>query len=329
MSAAPYTTDWLHAADPERSAWVSANAGSGKTYTLANRVTRLLLAKAPPAKILCLTYTKAAAAEMQGRLFDQLGKWSMLPDDALRTQIEKIGGTVESAETLSEARRLFAQALETPGGLKIQTIHAFCERLLSRFPLEAGVPPSFRVLDDQTARDLLAEAREKILNRAGAGEAALADAVAYLVTQTSETRLTQILDSVTGGDRRKLEQFFDNLPRTGDALLRAAEAAHGAAQGETYESIAEDFCAECAKEEAQLREVIAWLAGGKKTDGETGLALAQALDIRDTAARFEVFRDALLKKDGEPYKSYATKALATARSDLVDYLVALAGRMQA
>jgi ATP-dependent helicase/nuclease subunit A len=323
------TTDWLDAADPERSAWVSANAGSGKTYTLANRVTRLLLAKAPPAKILCLTYTKAAAAEMQGRLFDQLGKWSMLADDALRTEIEKIGGTVDAGETLSEARRLFAQALETPGGLKIQTIHAFCERLLSRFPLEAGVPPSFRVLDDQTARDLLAEAREKILSRAGSGDAALADAVAYLVTQTSETRLAQILDSVTGGDRRKLEQFFDNLPRADDALLRAAETAHGAEAGETYESIAESFCTECAKEEARFREVIAWLASGKKTDGETGLALAQALDIRDAAPRFEVLRDALLKKDGDLYKSYATKALAAARPDLVDYLIALATRMQA
>jgi ATP-dependent helicase/nuclease subunit A len=323
------TTNWLDAADPERSAWVSANAGSGKTYTLANRVTRLLLAKAPPAKILCLTYTKAAAAEMQGRLFEQLGKWSMLPDDALRAEIEKIGGTIESAETLSEARRLFAQALETPGGLKIQTIHAFCERLLSRFPLEAGVPPSFRVLDDQTARDLLAEAREQILNRAGSGDGALADAAATLVTQTSETRLVQILDSVTGGDRRKLEQFFDNLPGGKDALLRAAETAHGAKAGETYESIADDFCAECAKEEARFREVIAWLAGGKKTDGETGLALAQALDIHDTTPRFEVLRDALLKKDGDLYKSYATKALATTRPDLLEYLIALATRMQA
>jgi ATP-dependent helicase/nuclease subunit A len=323
------TTNWLHAADPERSAWVSANAGSGKTYTLANRVTRLLLAKAPPAKILCLTYTKAAAAEMQGRLFDQLGKWSMLPDDKLRAQIEEIGGTVESAETLSEARRLFAQALETPGGLKIQTIHAFCERLLSRFPLEAGVAPSFRVLDDQTARELLAEAREQILNRAGSGDGALADAVAYLVTQTSETRLTQILDSVTGGDRRKLEQFFDNLPRDDDALLRAAEAAHGAAPGETYDSIAEGFCAECARDEKQLRQTVAWLAAGGKTDTKKADSIVRALEAAASADSFEHFRAALLKQDGDLYKDYATKALAAARPDLLEYLIALANRMLA
>ncbi len=111
-------------------------------------------------KILCLTYTKAAAAEMQGRLFEQLGRWSMLDDAALTRAIEDIGGATPNKKGLREARRLFARALETPGGLKIQTIHAFCERLLSRFPLEAGVPPSFRVLDDQTARELLAHPDE-------------------------------------------------------------------------------------------------------------------------------------------------------------------------
>ncbi|HEY0107601.1 MAG TPA: UvrD-helicase domain-containing protein, partial [Rhizomicrobium sp.] len=121
------------AADPRASAWVAANAGAGKTHTLANRVTRLLLADAKPARILCLTYTKAAAAEMQHRLFDRLGEWSMQPDAALKANIEAIGA---AADDLPKARRLFAQALETPGGLKILTIHAFCQNLLSRFPVE-------------------------------------------------------------------------------------------------------------------------------------------------------------------------------------------------
>lgn len=324
-----YSTDWKVAADPEKSAWVSANAGAGKTHTLANRVARLLLADATPAKILCLTYTKAAAAEMQGRLFEQLGRWSMLDDAALTRAIEDIGGATPNKKGLREARRLFARALETPGGLKIQTIHAFCERLLSRFPLEAGVPPSFRVLDDQTARELLAEARAKILERAGTGDEALAKAVGHLVTQTSETRLNQILDSVTGSDRRKLEFFLDGLGGDDEALRRAAERAHGAGENETHDSVAGDFCGELAKEEAQIRELIAWLSGGKKTDGETGLALAQALEIADPVARFEVLRTALLTQKGELYKSYATKALADARPDLVERLIELANRMHA
>ncbi len=326
MSAA-YSTNWLDAADPEKSAWVSANAGAGKTHTLANRVTRLLLADAKPAKILCITYTKAAAAEMQGRLFEQLGKWSMLDDDTLRAEIAKIGGAAPDAKGLRKARRLFANALETPGGLKIQTIHAFCERLLSRFPLEAGVPPSFRVLDDQTARDLVSDARSHILDRAGAGDPALASAVAHLVTHTSETRLHQILHAATSSDRRKLEAFFQSLAADEGALLRATERMHGVQNGETYESIASDFCTALAREEAGLRELIAWLSGGRKTDGETGLALSQALAIGDHAARFETYRDALLTKKGELYKSYATKALADARPDLLARLVALANRM--
>ncbi len=143
------------ASDPRRSAWVSAHAGSGKTYTLANRVTRLLLDGASPSRILCLTYTKSAAAEMQGRLFDQLGSWAMLPDDVLAEKVGEIGGRVRDEEGLARARRLFALALETPGGLKIQTIHSFCQYLLARFPLEAGIAPGFRVLDDQTARELI------------------------------------------------------------------------------------------------------------------------------------------------------------------------------
>jgi len=327
VSDKPYSTDWKVAADPKRSAWVSANAGAGKTHTLANRVARLLLDDAVPAKILCLTYTKAAAAEMQGRLFEQLGKWSMLDDAALTTAIDDIGGGKPDKRGLQKARRLFARALETPGGLKIQTIHAFCERLLSRFPVEAGVPPSFRVLAEEDGRELLAEARAKVLDRAGSGDETLAPAVAYLVTQTSETRLTQILDSVSGGDRRKLEAFLDGLADN-DALRRAAEEAHGANAGETVESIAGDFCGVLEKEEAHIREMVAWLSGGGVRDREKAEALQKYLEAEDATSRFDILRDGLLT-DGELYKAYAVKALAQARPDLLERLTALANRIHA
>src|SRR5215470_4208311 len=137
------------ASDPDISAWVAANAGAGKTYTLANRVARLLLADAEPQKILCLTFTKAAAAEMQTRLFDQLGRWSMASDAELRDHIAAIGGDAHG--DLAKARRLFAAALETPGGLKVLTLHAFCQIVLTRFPVEAQVPPGFDVLDEASA----------------------------------------------------------------------------------------------------------------------------------------------------------------------------------
>src|SRR6266850_42058 len=128
--------DAKRATDPEASAWVSANAGAGKTHLLTDRVTRLLLSGASPSRILCLTYTKAAAAEMATRLFDRLGEWALLSDGELRARLHDIGAEPPDAKGLRKARTLFAQALETPGGLKIQTIHSFCQHLLARFPVE-------------------------------------------------------------------------------------------------------------------------------------------------------------------------------------------------
>ena len=148
----------VQAARPDGSTWLSANAGSGKTRVLTDRVARLLLSGVEPQHILCLTYTKAAASEMQNRLFKRLGGWAMLPDDTLRSAMRDLGidGSIRDEE-LRQARTLFARAIETPGGLKIQTIHSFCASLLRRFPLEAGVTPQFTEMEDQTAKRLRAE----------------------------------------------------------------------------------------------------------------------------------------------------------------------------
>ena len=161
------------AADPKASAFLTANAGSGKTSTLVNRVARLLLNGAKPERILCVTYTKAAAAEMQERLFDQLGKWAIRSDDDLRADLEKID---ESPHDLPRARALFAKALETPGGLKIQTLHGFCEKLLRRFPLEARLSPAFHVLDDLIGGELAQAASAELLTLAEAEFRATTDA---------------------------------------------------------------------------------------------------------------------------------------------------------
>ena len=144
----------VRAADPDRSTWLSANAGSGKTRVLTNRVARLLLNGTDPRNILCLTYTKAAAAEMQNRLFKTLGSWAMLDDVSLRCALEGLGAV--PPDDLSTARTLFARAIEVPGGLRIQTIHALCSAILRQFPLEGGVSPQFQELDDP-ARDSLIE----------------------------------------------------------------------------------------------------------------------------------------------------------------------------
>ncbi|TRD22044.1 double-strand break repair helicase AddA [Palleronia caenipelagi] len=144
----------IAAASPGTSTWLSANAGSGKTRVLTDRVARLLLAGFAPQNILCLTYTKAAASEMQNRLFKRLGEWAMMPDTDLLEALRTLGAEGFAPDDLPRARRLFAQAIETPGGLRIQTIHSFCAVLLRRFPLEAGVSPAFREMDDRSATAL-------------------------------------------------------------------------------------------------------------------------------------------------------------------------------
>src|SRR5215831_15488638 len=128
---------------PAHSSWVEANAGTGKTKVLTDRVTRLLLAGTRPERVLCLTFTKAAAAEMRNRLASQLGRWALAGDAALDQEVEQlIDRPVDTALRLT-ARRLFARVLDAPGGINILTIHAFCQALLKRFPLEAGVAPGF------------------------------------------------------------------------------------------------------------------------------------------------------------------------------------------
>lgn len=153
----------VQAADPRASTWLSANAGSGKTRVLTDRVARLLLDKVLPQHILCLTYTKAAASEMQNRLFQRLGAWAMQDDDVLQAELTELGvdGRIDD-DRLRQARQLFARAIETPGGLKIQTIHSFCASLLRRFPLEAGVSPQFSEMDDRAARILRQEIVEEL-----------------------------------------------------------------------------------------------------------------------------------------------------------------------
>jgi len=178
----------VRAADPGQSTWLSANAGSGKTRVLTDRVARLLLQGVLPQHVLCLTYTKAAASEMQNRLFRRLGEWAMLEDAVLRSRLEELGlDRTPGEEQLREARRLFARAIETPGGLKIQTIHSFCASLLRRFPLEAGVSPQFSEMDERSAARL----RQDILDDMAEGAPAAAfDGVAAWLSGDSLEKLT-------------------------------------------------------------------------------------------------------------------------------------------
>jgi ATP-dependent helicase/nuclease subunit A len=202
----------VHAARPDWSTWLSANAGSGKTRVLTDRVARLLLLKVQPQHILCLTYTKAAASEMQNRLFKRLGEWAMLPDADLRKELDELGieGAIDDA-ALRNARTLFARAIETPGGLKIQTIHSFCSSLLRRFPLEARVSPQFKEMEDRAAALL----REDVLRDLSDGpDQAKVAGIATYVTANDFSNLTRDIVSRRSEFSRFLNwaqclEFFD------------------------------------------------------------------------------------------------------------------------
>ncbi|MGH1576125.1 double-strand break repair helicase AddA [Planktotalea sp.] len=200
----------VDAARPHMSTWLSANAGSGKTRVLTDRVARLLLAQVPPERILCLTYTKAAAAEMQNRLFKRLGEWAMLEGDALRAELRDLGeeGEIDN-EALRSARTLFAGAIEAPGGLKIQTIHSFCSTVLRRFPLEANVSPQFAEMEERAA-DLL---REEIIEDMAEGSDA--STIMELATVTGAYDLTSLSREIVS-HRSALR-----TPPTDDAVFEA------------------------------------------------------------------------------------------------------------
>ena len=179
----------VQAAHPNMSTWLSANAGSGKTKVLTDRVARLLLSGISPEHILCLTYTKAAASEMQNRLFKRLGKWAMLGDKALGQELIKLGlDQTPDSTTLRRARTLFARAIEAPGGLKIQTIHSFCATILRRFPLEAGVSPQFKEMEERAAVLLCNEVLETMAQSA---DTPLVDALSLYAGEHSLEKLVQ------------------------------------------------------------------------------------------------------------------------------------------
>jgi ATP-dependent helicase/nuclease subunit A len=314
-------TDQLQgkASDPQNSAWVNANAGTGKTHVLTLRVLRLLLAGTSPERILCLTFTKAAAAEMSKRVFDRLAGWVTMEADLLREDLAKVNGASPSDELMARARTLFARAIETPGGLKVQTIHAFAERLLQRFPIEAGVPPDFQILDDTAARDLKAEAIETILIQATSEPMSpLGKALDIVIRYAADSQFDQLISKAVE-ERKWLEaasgaeaaNFVDALTAMDEFLRRQL--------GVRMAIAADDLHTECANvlSESDLREICELLATGGKTDVGHSERLRVALGHADHRRRANVLGDYFLIDKGEAIrKSVMTKALAQAKPGL-------------
>lgn len=229
------------AVDPEANVWVHANAGSGKTHVLSERVIRLLLDNVDPARILCLTYTKAAASVMKSRIFERLGRWALSDDTLLRQEIEALTQRKSDEQQLSIARQLFARALETPGGLRIQTIHAFCESILHRFPLEANVMGHFSLIDEAESEKLKEQAYYEVLERIHRNKTSLLHMSFERVFKSlSETVLWSLSQEIFK-KQYGLQDFFCRLKSEGCDYETYVQRELGLDSSEKYEHSEKSF----------------------------------------------------------------------------------------
>lgn len=318
-----HTMNQRSAADPAQSAWVAANAGSGKTRVLVDRVTRLLLMGTRPSGILCLTFTKAAAAEMQLRLTERLGKWTTLADAALKTELFELLGRAVEDKDMDAARRLFARTLESPGGLRLQTVHAFCEALLKRFPVEAQVPPGFAVADEGVTADLFEMARRLVLGD-GLGDAAFRPVIDFFAARIDDGRFAELLKTLLGR-RRDL------------ALLLEAHGGAAGAIGTLYAQLElpPDASRELsirlhveAMRLAELRRAVAALCGGSVTDQKIGQPMADWLAAGLPAEQFEeIWFAGFFSSEGKPRARMANKAAEKIDPDCLRILTEEQGRL--
>jgi len=287
------------ASDPAASAWVDASAGSGKTRVLIERVLRLLIAGVGPERILCLTFTKAAAAEMANRLAATLGGFAVAEEGALAAELSALLRRAPTEAERLAARGLFLRVLDHPGGMRISTIHAFCQSLLGAFPLEAGLAPQFGVVEEAEARALRAEAVEQALSEAMAGEA-----LELLAAHADAGRFAELVAALDGVPGLSAAIAMHRAA----GLARRLSAALGLGADATPEDAARAHWA--GRDRARLlRAASSLILSGNGNDRERGAALKAVLTAADPAAEaaWEAWRDLLLTEKGEVRKRFATK----------------------
>jgi len=293
------------------SAWVSASAGTGKTKVLTDRLLGLMLEGGDPARVLCLTFTRAAAAEMANRLNERLAEWMTLPHAAFVEELRELTGRDPDDAMMAQARQLFARVLDTPGGVKIATIHAFCQALLRRFPLEADVSPEFTVLDERGAAEMLHEAAESVIVAARDAKDGgdLAGALAVVAGHVAEERFGMLMAALAG-ERGKLRRSVER----GRAALRDRLCTLLCLPpGATPENLVAAVCAEGAGDESALRAAAVALAAGSITDRKRGATIAAwCTNPKQRHQMIEAYSEAYLTDEREIRKVLITRGAASA-----------------
>jgi ATP-dependent helicase/nuclease subunit A len=314
---------------PDTSVWVSASAGSGKTRVLTHRVLALLLSGTPANRILCLTFTKAAAAEMSNRVMQTLANWVTMDDDKLSLELAPLLSDTFSLSSLKQARRLFAAVLDAPGGLKISTIHAFCQSLLRRFPLEANVAPHFALIEDRDAEEALARALNDTLAEARAGhDAKLADAMKVITARAHETTFGDLMNEVLAA-RSRIARLVAAAGSVDDVVGRMADCLNVPDEISDAEILSE-ACAENAFDRTDLQQAVGTLQNGSDTDQKRAATIAVWIGSppEQRAHQFDTYVEAFLTAEGAPRKTLITKAAAARAPQVIDILVREADRLE-
>lgn len=303
------------ASDPGSSVWVSASAGTGKTKVLTDRVLRLLLPRADgtpgtlPHKILCLTFTKAGAGEMALRINKKLGAWAVAGQEDLAEELSKLLGRAASDDDIAAARKLFTAVVDVPGGLKIMTIHSFCQSVLGRFPLEAKLSPHFEVLEEAQAAQILMQARDRVLSRAEreAGSP-LQNALYAIAGQVNEQQFLQLIQEIVK-ERHQLSRLFEKNWNA-DGLYQSLCGALDVSPNRAAADILREACADDAFDGAGLRMACDILSGGtEKTDQPKAVILQNwlAQSPEERVQHFEDYKLAFFTTEGSPRKTLTTK----------------------
>ncbi|MCK5384233.1 MAG: double-strand break repair helicase AddA [Alphaproteobacteria bacterium] len=325
------------ASHPQKSAWVSASAGTGKTKVLTDRVLRLLLPRengqegTPLQRLVCLTYTKAAANEMAVRITKRLGSWAVMDvdnpvrDKSLRHRLEKLLGYPPERTHIDAARRLFAEIVDSSGGLQIMTIHAFCQSVLGRFPIEAGVPPDFKVIDEGQANEFMRRAQAQMINKARESEQSgspLSEAFYNLsIALGSESFVAQI--SEMSKERNQISGLLRKYHNV-EGIYSGLCGFYGIVQGEKAEGLVKEFCEEGQFDREGLREAAeTFIEAGGKLAPQRAVYILDWIVARqeDRVEDFSLYRKAFLTmKDTVHKKAFPPAAINKTRPHVSDIL---------
>lgn len=326
------------ASHPGRSVWVAASAGTGKTKVLTDRVLRLLLPDkangrmygTPPHKILCLTFTNAAATEMKIRIQDRLGEWASISDTKLTDELFKLTGANPCQDMLNTARTLFARVLDAPDGMKIMTIHAFCQSVLGRFPLEAGISPSFEIMDEGDSSGMIEAALDELVTLPGENSPdevnrAVYSAFRNLARDFDKNRITKSVKTLMS-ERGKLERFF-RLNKTDESIKAAVCKISEVSVEDLDRDLYAVFIDDLLKESEQLWDLCRTLEKSSKSNIDLGIALQNWLeqDFEDSGAGYRAIQSVFTSCKGEKPKKLKT-SISKSNPDYDDYWFETAGK---